>query len=104
MRLLSKSFFVFSLELFSRIGSYERIYHIADISVQKAIQRIESKTDAVIGNSVLRVVIGAYFFTSVARSYLASSIGGDLFRLLALLYIIKLCAEHLERLILVFKL
>ena len=57
-----------------------------------------------IGNSPLRIIICADLFAAVPGPDLTLSIGSTLGILLLALYIIKLGAEHLERLVLVFEL
>ena len=57
-----------------------------------------------VSEAVVAVIIGAYFFTAVARTNLVTARGGECLRLLAGFDVKQFGAQHLHRLIAVFKL
>ena len=46
-------------ELFGTVGGHERVDHLVEIAVENILELIERQTDAMIGESALRIIIGA---------------------------------------------
>ena len=53
------------------IGSLKRADHLAQIAFHHPVEIVEGQADAVIGDPVLRKVVGADFFLASARTDLA---------------------------------
>jgi hypothetical protein len=49
---------------------FQFIHHLVYLSLKKALQIIERKTDAMICYARLRIVVGSYALAAVARAYL----------------------------------
>jgi hypothetical protein len=60
----------------------QRVHEGAELAVHHFGQLMQRESDAVIGDAILRKIVGADFFRAVARLDLAAAIGGDRFVLL----------------------
>ena len=67
------------------------VNHFADIAVDIGVKAVKCQTDSVIGDAVLRVVVGSYLFASVSASdHRASRARNGVF-LLGAFDVVKLC-------------
>lgn len=78
-----------AFEFFRRIRRDQCIDHLADVTVQEAFKRVQRKTDSVIGNASLGIIVRSDAFASIARTNLTLSLRSNLFRLLGLLDVIQ---------------
>ena len=65
---------------------------------------MNGESDAVIGNTALRIVVGANALASITRADLTAAVGSNGIGLLALLLVIEDSAQHTQGFILVFEL
>src|ERR1700733_4736416 len=65
---------------------------------------MERDADAMIGNAILREIVGANFFGAIAGADLSATFGGDLFVLLVAFQFVKASAENAHRFRAIFNL
>ena len=54
------------------------IDHLAQVAFHNAVETVQGKTQAVVGEAVLREIIGAHALASVSAAHLAFALFGDL--------------------------
>ena len=82
----------------------ERADELVEIALDDAIELVEREPDAVIGDAVLRVVVGADLLRALARADHAAALGADGGVLLLALDVEQAAAQDLHRLRLVLEL
>ena len=72
------------LQTFRHVGSLQRVDQSVEIAVNHAIEVMKREFDAVVGHAVLREIVGANVFVSLAGADLAVALGAVFFGFLAL--------------------
>ena len=74
--------------------SYQRIHQRSEFAVHDFAELVQGEADAMVGDAILRKVVGADFFGAIAGFDLPAPLGGDLVVLLLLLDFVKARAKH----------
>ena len=74
--------------------SDERVDERAELAVHRFGELVKSKVDAVVGDAILREIVGAYFFGAVASLDLPFSFSGEGGVLLFLFHFVEPRPEH----------
>src|SRR4029077_2608368 len=82
------------LELFGLVIRGERFENGVELSIHNEIQLMERQADAVIGDAVLREVVGANFLAAVAAASLSAPLRSQRCLLLFQLQFVQPGAEH----------
>src|SRR5690242_8798617 len=90
------------LQFFCLVIRCERIDQRIEPAFHHLIQLVHRETDPVIGNAILREIIGPDLLAAVARSHHAAPLGADLLLLLFQLDLVQARAKHAFRLGAVF--
>src|SRR5439155_11331088 len=67
-----------AFELLGLVMRDQRVDDVVDLAVHHAVELVKVQTDAVVGEPVLREVVGADFLAAVARADLRAALFGDL--------------------------
>src|SRR5262249_22820784 len=81
-------------ELFRLVVGDQLIDQLAEVAVEDLREAMSREVDAVIGDPVLRKIVGPDFFRSIAAADLAAPVLGDRLLLLAHFHLVEPRAEH----------
>src|SRR5688572_2503000 len=88
---------LFALQALGLVPGDDRAHQLLEIAVDDAVQLVQREPDAVVGDAVLREVVGADLLRTFAGAHHAAAFVADLVLLLLELQVEQAATQHLER-------